>query len=371
MAEQKKWLSADELAELWDNPLMNLYGYLRQGLPAYTDSGVPVVDIKDCTSRPMFTKNQLREMNPINQILLDWSGSPEAASIEQEKHEQWIDELYNDSENWIMVGSKPNCIPMSFESPVNHTEIDEAASRLRRLRFKLYDVLEFEKTHPVQPPCIFQIRGDYWHIVYLGNTLSPSRPIKVGRGGKSFRYIHQLISLYMQRGVAYEIKADQLENLVEGSNVSEYDEGNIDSTCNSESTPLADLQLSSDFYETIMDDKFKMEFKSKLDELKKQIEQCKRTGNEDRGEELEEERDDLVRYLTEVYGGSLKKRDINSSDATKLVDAARKRVSDQIHRSFKQIAKYDQALHDHFKRYIKPSGASWSYNPDRRIEWDV
>ncbi|MGO9021413.1 MAG: hypothetical protein ACLQVJ_24000 [Syntrophobacteraceae bacterium] len=371
MTEEKKWLSADELAERWESPLINLYGFLGQGLPAYTDAGAAVVDTKDCTSIPRFTKNQLRQMNPIAQELIDWSDSPEAECVEEQQYEQWIDEVYNAPENWIMLGPKPNQVPMSFESPVIHTEIDEAASKLRRLKFKLDDILDFEKAHPVQPKCIFQIQGDHWHIVYLGNTLSPSRPIKVKHGGSSFRYVHQLISLYMQRGVAYEIKADQLENLVEGSNVSEYDEGDIDSTCDSESTPLADLQLSSDSYETIMDDKFKKEVKSKLDELNKQIEQCKRTGNEDRGEELEEERDNLLRCLSEVYGGSRNKRDINSSDATKLLDAARKRVSDQIHRSFKKIAKYDQSLHDHLKRYIKPSGVSWSYNPDRRIEWEV
>ena len=224
VTEKKKWLSADELAAYWEIQIIRLYDFLRQGLPAFTDFDAPVVDIKNCDSRPKFTMKQLREMNPIDQKVLDWCSCQETPCIEEQIHDQFIDGLYNASENWIMVGGKPIDFPMSFDSPRTHSEMEDAAKRLRNLKFRWDDILEFEKTHPVQPPCIFRVEGDHWHIVYLGNTLSPPNPIKVNYGGKSFVWVHRLISLYVEHGnIPYDIEADQLENAVKGFSIPDDD----------------------------------------------------------------------------------------------------------------------------------------------------
>ncbi|MFZ0930790.1 MAG: hypothetical protein WAN11_19445 [Syntrophobacteraceae bacterium] len=384
VTEKKKWLTADELAAYWEILIIKLYDFLRQGLPAFTDFDAPVVDIKNCASRPKFTMKQLREMNPIDQRVLDWCSCQETPCIEIQKHDQFIDGLYNAPENWIMVGGKPTDIPMSFDSPRTHSEMEDATNRLRNLKFKRDDILEFEKTHPVQPPCIFRVEGDHWHIVYFGNTLSPSNPIKVGYGSRSFVWVHRLISLYVEHGRPYDIESEQLENAVKGFSIpddnnvvnvvsEEYDGDSTDFINDSRGMIEENVHIEGKAHRRKAPSESR---KLKHDEeeyikLQNQLKECEETGDTKNYDAILKRSNELFAQLEKRYKINIDNPDNDSSEKDDRLDKARKRVDRQITSALKRIKEHDEALHDHLKRCIKITGTSVSYNPYRNFEWEV
>jgi tetratricopeptide (TPR) repeat protein len=116
----------------------------------------------------------------------------------------------------------------------------------------------------------------------------------------------------------------------------------------------------------MLDDRAKAAYRSRISELREELDEAKKLGNVERAERAEEEIDALTRELSRAVGlGGRNRRAASASER------ARQSVTKTIKAVLDRIAESDAALGDVFSRCIR-TGAFCSYQPDLdfAIAWE-
>lgn len=211
---------------------------------------------------------------------------------------------------------------------------------------------------------IFKTQGNSWVIAYEGFQLTLE--------SKNLKYIHCLISIYMENQRPKEISCIDLENAVEGHASGEVGSDWQCKMSKDEWDKYEGLNLSeseSSIPILTVDDR-KWLISQKL-ALEKELEEAKKTNDRGRIEKYERELEEFREWILKEYGPKLDKKEYKDTEFASRLEAARKRISVKIHRCLNEIKNHNKQLYDHLKSGLTPITAFPAYKPDKHINWKI
>lgn len=197
--------------------------------------------------------------------------------------------------------------------------------------------------HVTTPNNTFRLKGQKWEIAFNGK-----KPLYYD-DYKGLHYIHHLIQHSPK-----EFGALALANLNKKG-----DRTKILNQCEAE-----ELTDSSTFKEQeILDSKAKKEYKERLNEIDKELEEANKNNDIGQIEKLEEEKQAIVDELKNAT--AIKGKPRHFSDEP---EKARKMITEAIKRSLEAIKEHDKDLYEYLDKHIK-TGTTFFYNPEQSTDW--
>jgi len=197
-------------------------------------------------------------------------------------------------------------------------------------------------TPPTGAPraAIFRREGDYWSIAYDG------RAVRL-KDAKGLRYIHRLLA---EPGRELHVAELASEN----------------PPAVSEAAAVADgLRVDSGHAGEILDAQARAEYARRIEDLREEVEEASRWGDQQREARAQEEIDFISRELASAYGlGGRARR------AADVAERIRKAVTNRIRYSLSRIEKEHPVLARHLANAIA-TGTFCSYAPDRAVSWTL
>jgi predicted ATPase len=185
----------------------------------------------------------------------------------------------------------------------------------------------------------FRLNGDWWDIAYAGQSLRL-------RDAKGLRYIHWLLS---HPGREVHVAELVLPAARAGTKA------------RPENGAVAGLGDAGE----LLDPRAKAEYRRRVEDLREEIEEASRWGDDERRARAEEELDFISRELAAAFG--LGGRARRAADTSERI---RKAVSNRIRDSLARIAREHPLLGRHLSNAIS-TGTFCSYNPERALDWEL
>jgi hypothetical protein len=197
---------------------------------------------------------------------------------------------------------------------------------------------------------VFRKEGQYWTISFEGNTFRL-------RHSKGLQYLAFLLP-----HPGEEFHAQRILSEVEGKTLSPG---------HGEATKMKERQFLDDGLNVsplgdagpLLDNQAKKEYKKRLDELRKELEEAKEFHNIEQADRVQEEIEAIEDALTAAFG--LGGRARKGSDSN---ERARKTISKAISRTLALIKENDLALWRHLENALNV-GLFPSYNPHPPVNW--
>lgn len=185
--------------------------------------------------------------------------------------------------------------------------------------------------------------GEYWTVAYDGHVASL-------RDTKGVRDLARLLAAPHHEFHVLDLGTEASDiPLVETRQATEAD----------------DLHREHSWREPIIDDRARVEYKHRIDELQADIDDADRRGDREASAGARVELDTLVDELTAVYGlGGRRRR------TPDRIERARKTVTRRIRHAIEHIQRAHPALGRHLQASIR-TGVFCSYAPERDAHWTV
>lgn len=171
----------------------------------------------------------------------------------------------------------------------------------------------------------FVQKDKIWELIYDGNKV-------VLPDAKGYHDLYKLISLNGQEIHCLELMGSAMKNT----------ESNL-----------------------VIDDKAKNEYKSRISELKQDMDEAIEMNDPVRAGHLQEEYDHLLDHLSKAIGLGGKQRKTND-----YAEKARSAVTWRIRSAIKKVVESHESLGNHLSKSIK-TGTFCSYSPELKIDWNL
>jgi hypothetical protein len=151
ITRSSKWMTGEDLITRWGIMDFELFGYMKQGLQAYTRYGKKIVDSDPLEKAPRYTLdffiNSLKGAENAGRVLSVKMKPPRSDwEIKKEAKKAF------ESQALEVVNPPKDCVLMSFALPENEKRAEEAIFKVKSFLFKLKEVLIFEQKEENNPP---------------------------------------------------------------------------------------------------------------------------------------------------------------------------------------------------------------------------
>jgi len=230
----------------------------------------------------------------------------------------------------------------------NGEHLKDSRELANALLLKIRKAVEFPPSFRPREESVFARQGDYWTIIYHGQTAR----LKATRG------LHWLASLLRHPGREFHVNELAAEPaavpLLAGSDLIRLREAGVEvATAHAQTTgPLLDVRAKTDYQHRFQD-------------LREELEEATRFNDQGRAAKAQDEMNSIAVELASAMGLGGRDRK-TGSDAERARSTVTKRIKDSIHK----ITEATPSLGRHLDARIK-TGYFCSYNPhpDRPVAW--